>query len=241
MIRFSLNFLGLLLVVIVNALANTLPLNGQTTGEISNRLNVLFTPAGYVFSIWGLIYLLLFIWVLRQLPKNRRNLPLYESTSGLFLLTCMLNILWIFLWHYEYFFYTVLVMIAFLITLIFLYKKVKSFHPPKIDVIPISIYLGWVSVALIANISYYLVYIQWNGWGISPVVWTIIMLWVAALLAGIFYMKEKDPYYVLVFIWALIGIGVKNQASFPSVSYVSYVLSIALLIFLWVNKGKSST
>jgi translocator protein len=241
MIRFGLNFLGLLLVVIVNALANILPLNGQTTGEISNRLNVLFTPAGYVFSIWGLIYLLLFIWVLRQLPKNRRNLPLYQSTSGLFLLTCMLNILWIFLWHYEYFFYTVLVMIAFLITLIFLYKIVKSFHPPKIDVIPISIYLGWVSVALIANISYYLVYIQWNGWGISQVVWAVIMLWVAALLAGIFYMKEKDPYYVLVFIWALIGIGVKNQDSFPSVSYVSYVLSIALLIFLWVNKGKSST
>jgi translocator protein len=241
MIRFGLNFLGLLLVVIVNALANTLPLNGQTTGEISNRLNVLFTPAGYVFSIWGLIYLLLFIWVLRQLQKNRRNLPLYESTSGLFLLTCMLNILWIFLWHYEYFFYTVLVMIAFLITLIFLYKKVKSFHPPKIDVIPISIYLGWVSVALIANISYYLVYIQWNGWGISQIVWTVIMLWVAALLAGVFYMKEKDPYYVLVFIWALIGIGVKNQDSHPSVSYVSYVLSATLFIFIWVNSGKSST
>ncbi|MEH7302567.1 TspO/MBR family protein [Neobacillus drentensis] len=241
MFRFGLNFLGLLLVVIVNALANILPLNGQTTGEISNRLNVLFTPAGYVFSIWGLIYLLLFIWVLRQLPKNRRNLPLYQSTCGLFLLTCMLNILWIFLWHYEYFFYTVLVMIAFLITLIFLYKKVKSFHPPKIDVIPITIYLGWVSVALIANSSYYLVYIQWNGWGTSPVVWTVIMLWVAALLAGIFHMKEKDPYYVLVFIWALIGIGVKNQDSYPSVSYVSYVLSVALLIFIWINKGKSST
>jgi translocator protein len=241
MIRFGLNFLGLLLVVIVNILANTLPLNGQTTGEISNRLNVLFTPAGYVFSIWGIIYLFLFIWVLRQLPKNRRNLPFYQSTSGLFLLTCMLNILWIFLWHYECFFYTVLVMIAFLITLIFVYKIVKSFHPPKIDVIPISIYLGWVSVALIANISYYLVYIQWNGWGISPVVWTVIMLWVAALLAGIFYMKEKDPYYVLVFIWALIGIGVKNQDSNPSVSYVSYVLSVVLLIFIWINKGKSST
>jgi translocator protein len=241
MFRFGLNFLGLLLVVIVNALANILQLNGQTTGEISNRLNVLFTPAGYVFSIWGLIYLLLFIWVLRQLPKNRRNLPLYQSTCGLFLLTCMLNILWIFLWHYEYFFYTVLVMIAFLITLIFLYKKVKSFHPPKIDVIPITIYLGWVSVALIANSSYYLVYIQWNGWVTSPVVWTVIMLWVAALLAGIFHMKEKDPYYVLVFIWALIGIGVKNQDSYPSVSYVSYVLSVALLIFIWINKGKSST
>ncbi|MEO2074790.1 MAG: TspO/MBR family protein [Bacillus sp. (in: firmicutes)] len=241
MIRFVFNLFGLLLVVMVNALANILPLNGQTTGEISNRLQVLFTPAGYVFSIWGLIYLLLFIWVLRQLPKSRRNLPLYESTSGLFLLTCALNILWIFLWHYEYFFYTVLVMIAFLVTLIFLYKKVNSFHPPKIDIIPFSIYLGWISVALIANISYYLVYIQWNGWGLSAVMWTVIMLWVAAILAGVFYRKENDPYYVLVFIWALIGIGIKNQASFPSVSYVSYVLSVALLIFLWVNKGKSST
>jgi translocator protein len=241
MIRFVFNLLGLLLVVMVNALANILPLNGQTTGEISNRLQVLFTPAGYVFSIWGLIYLLLFIWVLRQLPKSRRNLPLYESTSGLFLLTCALNILWIFLWHYEYFFYTVLVMIAFLVTLIFLYKKVKSFHPPKIDIIPFSIYLGWISVALIANISYYLVYIQWNGWGLSAVMWTVIMLSIAAILAGVFYKKEYDPNYVLVFCWALIGIGVKNQDTHPSVSYISYVLAVVLLIFIRINKGKSST
>lgn len=241
MVRFGFNFLAVILVVLVNSLANILPFNGQTTGEISNRLDVLFTPAGYVFSIWGLIYLLLFIWVLRQLPEKRRNLPLYQTTSGLFLFSCVLNILWIFLWHYEYFFYTVIVMVCLLINLIYLYKNSKSNISSRMDLIPISVYLGWISVATIANISYFLVYVKWDGFGLSAIVWTNTMLLVATALASVFLVKERDPFYVLVFIWAFIGIGVKNQTLEPKVSYFAYILSVVLFTFLCIRVVKKKT
>lgn len=124
--KFLMNLAAFLLVVIVNGLANALPLNGQTTGEISNRLDVLFTPAGYVFSIWGLIYLLLGIWVLSMFPESRRNLPVYQNTSGLFVLSSLLNSFWIFMWHYEFFGLSVLVMLLLLLTLIRLYLKLRG-------------------------------------------------------------------------------------------------------------------
>ena len=43
--------------VAINGAANALPINGQTTAEISDRFRVFVIPAGYVFAIWGLIYL----------------------------------------------------------------------------------------------------------------------------------------------------------------------------------------
>ncbi|WP_349632671.1 TspO/MBR family protein [Cytobacillus firmus] len=135
-----------LVMIAVNALANILPLNEQTTGEISNKLEVLFTPAGYVFSIWGFIYLLLGVWLARQIPKKRRSLPIYRQTSILFIVSCMLNSLWIIAWHYEYFLLSVIIMIALLFTLIFLYKSASEFDPDFLDVAPFSVYLGWISV-----------------------------------------------------------------------------------------------
>ncbi|WP_331458307.1 hypothetical protein [Rossellomorea marisflavi] len=108
--RVILNILAFALVIVMNTLAVTLPLNNQSTGEISDRLDIMLTPAGYVFSIWSLIYLLLGIWVLRQIPKARRDLPLYTRTSGWFILNCLFNSLWIVMWHYNYFGISVLVM-----------------------------------------------------------------------------------------------------------------------------------
>lgn len=234
--RFILILIATLLVVLVNALANILPINGQTTGEISNRLDVLFTPAGYVFGIWGLIYLLLFVWTLRQLPADRRNLHIYMKATPLYLLSCILNISWILLWHYEYFLVTVFVMITFLLTLISLYHKIKKEDPSFWDIAPFSVYLGWISVATIANISYYLKYMNWDGFGLSDLTWTFIMLFVAAALAIIFSVKNKDPIYPLVFSWAFIGIGVKNAAAYPSLSYTAYTLASIILILALMNK-----
>ncbi|WLR54695.1 TspO/MBR family protein [Mesobacillus subterraneus] len=231
--RFILNLVATLLVVLVNALANILPINGQTTGEISDRLDVLFTPAGYVFGIWGLIYFLLFIWTIRQFPSSRRNLPIYEKATPLYLLSSVLNIAWILLWHYEFFLLTVLVMIGLLLTLIRLYHVIKNEDHSFWDLLPFSVYLGWISVATIANISYYLKYIDWNGFVLSDVTWTIIMLVVATLLAIYFHRKNEDFIYPLVFVWALIGIGVENAASHPIVSTTSYVLSAVIFIMVF--------
>lgn len=238
--RFLLNLIAYIVVVTVNGLANALPLNGQTTGEISNRLNVLFTPAGYVFSIWGLIYLLLGIWVLRQFPKSRRDLPIYQETSGLFVVSCILNSLWIFLWHYEFFGLSVIVMLLLLFTLIRLYTKAKAADASFFDLLPFSVYLGWISVATIANISYYLTYIDWDGFGLSDSIWTFLLLLIATILALTFLKKEHDWVYPLVFVWAFIGIGVKNQnADVPLVVFSSYVLAALIFIVTIVYAFKS--
>lgn len=234
--RFIIHFIAFVLVVTVNGLANALPLNGQTTGEISNRLDVLFTPAGYVFSIWGLIYILLGIWIIRQFPVRRRNLPLYRNTSGLFVLSSILNSLWILLWHYEFFVFSVVVMILLLASLVRLYVNAKSVDASFFDLLPFSVYLGWVSVATIANISYYLNHIEWDGFGLSASIWTFFLLLVATVLALYFLKKEDDGIYPLVFVWAFIGIGVKNQGGgVPLVIYSSYIFATILLIVTLVS------
>lgn len=231
------------LVLAVNYLANALPLNGQTTGEVSNKLNVLFTPAGYVFSIWGLIYLLLGIWVILQFPKRRRDLPMYRTTRALFVLSCILNSLWIFMWHYEFFAASVVVILLLLLTLIRLYKKLVAMDATFFQLLPFSVYLGWVSVAVIANISYYLKYMEWSGFGIPETIWVLILLIVGTWLALYMLIAKGDPVYPLVFVWAFIGIGVRNQnMGVPLVEYGSYffavVIFLAVIAYAFSRKWK---
>jgi len=229
--RAIINLLAYILVLTVNFLANALPLNGQTTGEISNKLNVLFTPAGYVFSIWGLIYLLLGIWVLLQFAKSRRNLPVYQTTSALFVLSCILNSLWIFVWHYEFFAVSVVVIILLLLTLIRLYKKLVAADVTFFQLLPFSVYLGWVSVATISNISYYLKYIEWGGFGIPESIWVLILLIAATWIALYMLIVQKNPIYPLVFVWAFIGIGVRNQdMNEPLVEYGAYFFAVVIFL-----------
>ncbi|CAG9622942.1 TspO/MBR family protein [Sutcliffiella rhizosphaerae] len=230
MTRLLVNIAAFILVIVINFLANALPMNGLTTGDIANRITVLFQPAGYVFSIWSFIYLLLGIWVIRQFPKSSRNSPIYTNTSGLFVLSCILNSAWVVLWHYGFWVTTVAVMLSLLVTLIALYIKLRDSSPGKLDKATFSIYLGWISVATIANISYVLVEVGWDGFGISDVTWTIIMLIVAALLAIWFRIANKDWIYPLVFVWAFVGIGVKNMESYSNVSYVAYALAAVILL-----------
>ncbi|WP_374055606.1 TspO/MBR family protein [Rossellomorea sp. FM04394] len=234
--KLILNLLAFALVIVMNTLAVTLPLNNQSTGEISDRLDIMITPAGYVFSIWSLIYLLLGIWIIRQFPKDRRNLPLYQETSGLFILSCLLNSAWIFVWHYNYFLVSVFIMIGLLLTLIALYSRVKRTGPSLLDRAPFSIYLGWISIATIVNITYYLTDIGWDGFGISELVWAYLGLFVATVLAFWFRIGQHDMLYPLVFVWAFIGIGVKNMAEHSTYSYTAYALAFIILIFDLVYK-----
>ncbi|OKL36159.1 hypothetical protein BLL40_12030 [Domibacillus mangrovi] len=215
------------MVIIVNFLANSLPLNGQTTADIANRLDVLFTPANYVFSIWGLIYLLLAVWVIRGFNKENR---VYRITHIPFLTSCLFNIAWIFLWHYEYFASSVVVITLLLLSLIVLYARIEREHFSLWDRLPFSIYLGWISVAVIANISYTLTYYGWNGFGISDVAWTVVLLVIATTLAIIFRFAHHDRFYPLVFVWALFGIAVQNWPNEPFVATTALIFSVFVLI-----------
>lgn len=227
-----LNIITFMLVILVNTYSNILPLNNQTTGEVSNQLDVLITPAGITFSIWSVIYILCAVWIIRQIPKNRRNKEFYTAASPYFIVSNLLNSAWIFLWHYEQFFASVIVMVLLLITLIVLYTQIKNSDHDFFDIFPFSIYVSWISVATIVNISYYLVYVNWSGFGLPNTMWTVFMLLIAAALSLLFRYKQNDWVYSLVTIWAFSGIGLNNLNEHDFVAYTAFTLAGLILVSL---------
>lgn len=201
-----LNLLAFLDTVTINGLANALPINGQTTGEISDRFRVYFVPAGYVFSIWGLIYLGLLGFVIYQLLPAQRDNQRLARIGYWFVMSCLANGVWILLWHYEFFALTVAVMLILLLSLIAIYlrldigrMRVKAAEKWLVD-IPFSIYLGWITVATVANVTALLSYWNWSGWGIHPQVWAAIMLLIATGIAVTMGWTRRDLAYALVIV-----------------------------------------
>lgn len=204
--------------IIVNVLANALPINGQNTGEISDRFEVYFTPAGYVFSIWGLIYIGLIAYTIFQaLPSQREN-PRMRATGWWVSLGGLANIAWIFLWHYEQFPLTIIAMALLLITLIITYLRlgIGRTSVPTAETwaarIPFSIYLGWITVATVANATSLLDYLQWDGFGLAPEIWMSIILAVVVVIVALVNFTRRDLPYTLVILWALVGIALKHAA-----------------------------
>ena len=226
--------------VAANGLANALPLNGQTTGEISDRFQVYFVPAGYVFSIWGLIYLGLAAFAVYQLLPAQRENPRLQRIGYLFALSCLANIAWIFLWHYELFALTVVAMLALLLTLIAIYLRLEIGRAPVPAVeewlvrLPFRIYLGWITVATIANVTSFLDYAGWSGWGLRPEVWAVIMLIAGAAIAAAVGLTRGDTAYMLVIVWAFVGIAVK-QAATPLVATAAWVMTGVVVVVLVVS------
>jgi translocator protein len=217
--------------IVVNALANIVPFNGQETGAISDRFAIYFVPAGYVFSIWGLIYLGLIAYAIFQaLPAQREN-PRLRSIGWLFVLSSIANIAWIFLWHYEVFPATVPVMLVLLGSLIAIYLRLGTGRTPVSRAetwlvrVPFSIYLGWITVATVANATQLLFFLGWNGGAIGPQAWTVIMLAVATVIAWLMAITRRDVAYLLVLVWAFIGIASKHAGT-PVVSAAAWVASV---------------
>ncbi|MGB2894699.1 MAG: hypothetical protein WBB65_00870 [Anaerolineales bacterium] len=235
-----LNILFTLVTITVNGLANALPLNGQGTGEISDRFTVYFVPDGYVFSIWGLIYLGLIAFAIFQALPSQRDNPLLKRISPAFWLANLANSAWIFLWHYEFFPLTLLAMGSLLASLLYIYRQISlarsgfERNQKWLIQLPFSIYLGWISVATIANIAQVLFYLDWSAWGLDPAVWTVIMLAVATTLGLTLLAREHDRAYGLVLIWAFVGIAIK-QSTEPVVASTSWaaagLLSLAGIVY----------
>jgi hypothetical protein len=235
------NAIALVVVLIVNGLATGLPLNGQDTGEISDRFEVFFVPAGYVFSIWGVIYLALIGFAIYQaLPSQRDNVDV-ERIGYWFVASSVFNSAWIFLWHYNYFGASVVVMLAILATLIVIYTRLNVNRRNTTTAnkwlihVPFQIYLGWISVATIANITSYLDYIDWGRWGLSQEVWFIVMMVVAVVLALTMAISRRDVAYLLVLVWAFAGIAVKFAAVslIATVSWVATGLVAFMVVWSW--------
>jgi hypothetical protein len=239
-------FASLALTLVVNGLANTLPINGLTTGEVSDQFPILFVPAGYVFSIWGLIYLALIGFAIYSVtPKGKAN-PDVDKITTWFVASNIFNTLWIFLWHYQQFVMTLVPIIGLLISLLVIYLRLgigKTQRPLTEKLLvatPFSIYLGWATVAVVANISQALYFIGWRGAPLSAPVWTVIMLAVATSLGVLMIFLRKEVAYPLVLVWAFVGIWVKHGDT-PVVAITALVAAILLAVLTfgrWLLKKK---
>lgn len=242
--------LATLATIAVNSLASILPLNGQTTGEISDRFEVFFVPAGYVFSIWGVIYLGLLAYSVYQALAAQAQNPALRSIGYPYVLSAVANIAWIFLWHYEVFPLTIIAMVALLGLLITIYWRLdigRAAVAPAMRWLvhlPFSIYLGWITVATIANATSLLDYLNWRGWGISPEAWTVIMLAAAVIIGGLVSFTRGDIAYAAVLIWAFVGIALKHSDTsvVATAAWAASILTALLLIvgaFWHRQRGKT--
>lgn len=219
-----LNPLLLLATLVVNYLANALPINGKNTGQLSDQYPNLFTPAGVTFSVWGVIYTGLIAFVVYQTLHvfNRRwtseTTPSLRAVGGLFALTCVLNMSWIFAWHYERVGLSVVIMLLFLMTLTLLNERLRRSRLPAtwrtrwLVEVPFGLYWGWISIATIANVTAWLVDADWAGLGIPEAYWAVLMIAAGALVTLLVLRQTRRWAYGVVVLWAFTGIILKQQA-----------------------------
>jgi len=207
----------------------------------------LVTLAGYVFSIWGLIYTLLLIFAVFQAMPSQREKPFLQQINVLFILSGVFNVLWLFLWHYDQIVLSVALMFALLATLIAVYMrlgigKTSTTLKERLFVhLPFSVYLGWITVASIANVASALVSIQWDGFGLANDTWAVLVIAVALIITLAVIATRKDVAYSLVLVWALIGIAV-NQSTYQNIvttaTASAIIIIVTLVAFLAVSKLK---
>jgi hypothetical protein len=230
------NVAALAVVIAVNVLADVLPIAGTTTGQVSDKYYSLFTPAGFTFSIWGLIYLALCAFVIYQALPAQRADPTLAPIGPYFKIGCVANALWLITWHLEWLVPTLMLMTLLLWSLIVIYRDLgiadsrASSGARWFVHLPFSLYLGWITVATIANASAVQSAFYWNDLGFDAVAWTLIKLALAAAIAGIVSLRRHDVVFPLAVAWAALGIS-GGQAGTPAVSGAATTVML-LLVFV---------
>ncbi|MBX3010767.1 MAG: tryptophan-rich sensory protein [Caldilineaceae bacterium] len=221
---------ALAITLFVNYLADALPINNRSTAEISDSFPVRFTPAGYVFSIWGLIYLGLLAYAIYQLLPSQRANPRLRAIFGPFVITCAANSSWIFAWHYGLYTLSLLIVLVLLGALIAIYGRLYP-HFPQVSTaerwtthVPFRIYLGWASVATIANAAVALYALGWQGAPLGADDWAAFMIFAASLIGFFFALRLRDMAYPLVLVWAFIGIYLE-QSDAPTTAYTALTMA----------------
>jgi benzodiazapine receptor len=228
-----------------NGAANAIPLNGRNTGEISDSFQVLFVPAGYVFAIWLIIYIGIGAYTIYQALPGQRTNPRLRRSGWLFALGSLANGAWIFAWHFGLYPLSLAIMLVLLGSLITGYLKLdigrKGFKPVEnwTIAIPYSLYLGWITVATIANVTAVLSNLGFEGGGVSPLAWTLILLTVGVLLAGLMAFTRGDVAINLVLIWAFAGISVR-WLELPVLNVAGFAAAGLVLVLLIASKIKNA-
>lgn len=212
-----LNVCGIILVLVMNGLAEYLPLGGRTTGEISAMFPVKITPAPYAFGIWGLIYGLLVLFVIAQFLPSVKRSPEAQGIGPWFWISCLFNAGWVVAWHYLKITASFFIMLGLLASLVAVYLGSRPDGWAQNRVVrwlvqvPFSVYLGWIMAAILVNFRVASYNGGWFQAGWSDTAWTLLLIAVAVLIAMIVGRRWSDPFYMLVIVWALVAIGVANK------------------------------
>lgn len=208
--------------VVINGLANILPIAGIKTGEVSDSYPNLFAPSGFTFSIWGVIYSLLILYTIYQLgvisiKKSTLKTEKIDEINKYFLASSFLNIVWIFAWHYRQIGLSTLLIIAILYCLIRINQLANQPNLTKAEhwliKVPFGVYFGWITVATIANITTWLVDLGWGGFGLSEGFWTVAILIIGAIITMVTMFRNSNWAYGAVVVWAYIGILAKHLST----------------------------
>lgn len=237
-----LNWGFFLIMVATNYLANAVPFNDKTTGQLSDQYPNLFVPAGITFSIWGIIYLLLFVFCVKQ-SKNFFSQTPDPSTNALvdkiglrFVVSCILNSLWILYWHYEHLFFSVIIMLSLLIILLDIARRINflskntEIHIPIVAKASFGMYLGWICIATIANITAVLVFFGWDAFGQSETFWTCLMVIIGALVVSFTLAKVNNAFIGAAVLWAFVGIIIKRIEAPEYHRFIVWITVFAIII-----------
>ena len=244
------NIIALFVTIFINYLSNTGAINNTTIGEVSKGLNSLFTPAGYAFAIWGLIYLMLLAFIVyqgRSLFVKVRDDAFVLKIGWWFVISCIANCAWIFAWLYGYTGISCIIIFIQLFSLInIVVNNEMELNDEPISVLaflwwPFVVYSGWVTVASIACVSSFLVKVGWDGFGISEVNWTIIMIVIAMLVNLLVIYKRNMREFAIVGAWALAAIAYANLLNNMTIVYVAgfaaAILVTASMIHAYKNRA----
>ena len=237
--------------IVVNTVSNIFPLNGENVGKLSNTLfaDVQIIPANYAFAIWGLVYIGLIAFGIAQLQPNQRQNPRLQQGGYRLAIACVAQCVWIYLFLARLFPLSTLAMLGIVIPLIGLYQSLNS---PSLQSgqrrvsqkerwlihVPISLYLGWITVATVVNVAIALYSMGWSGWGISSEMWTVTVMVVSAAIAAVINVQRGDTTYLLVMVWALVGIAIRQMGT-PLIAITGWLLATELVLFGVVTRFRT--
>lgn len=244
------NVIAVFSFIIVNILANIIPFGGNYTGDIADNIPNLFVPSGLTFAIWGVIYILSVCFAIYQLAdlfgKIESKSDYIQNISFWFILGSIGNIAWIFLWHYEQILWSMIPILVLFVSLLMIYLRLnigksKASKKERYYIhLPISVYLGWLTVATIANLTAVLVTLEVGGLFLGEVLWTVLVIVVAMIITLLILYNRSDVGYSLVIIWALLGIVIKQYESYQSIGITAILAMVIIVAFMFyqINKRK---
>lgn len=204
------NGLFLIATLLVNGIGASGIINGLNQKEISDMYLTLITPIPSTFSIWSLIYILLFASIIVMIIKKKDEYyqKAINEISLLFRISCLFNIVWIVLFSFLLIEISSLFIFGFLITLSLICLKLRKIHEKNRFLLPLAfgLYTGWLMIATVVNISASLVKMQWNGFGISQEILAVITLIIAIILVFLVLQSNKNVVFPLPIAWAYFGI-----------------------------------